>query len=156
MNEIEKVRINVPDEKELTAAMIQKYIGISREYNVFEFPEAFTSGDKEKLYRMLSYFIANPKSAPLALLIGTFYSHFTKIYQAQFLAGKSEKEMCAALGTYPNKLREIMSLAQRWPLPKIESCMLLLSKFSTVAVGIDNNAHDTERLKELVGILELI
>src|SRR4051812_19573025 len=53
VNEIEKVRINVPDEKELSAALIQKYIGVSRDYNVFEFPEALTNGDKDKLYRML-------------------------------------------------------------------------------------------------------
>jgi DNA polymerase-3 subunit delta len=156
VNEIEKVRINIPEEKELTAALIQKYIGISREYNVFEFPEALTSGDKDKLYRMLSYFIANPKSAPLALLIGTFYTHFNKLYQAQFVRGKSEKEMCAALGTYPNKLREIMSVAQMWPLPRIERSMMLLGKFSTMAVGIDNNASESEKLKELVGKLELV
>lgn len=154
-NEIDKVRINVPNEKELTTALIQKYIGVSREYNVFEFPETLTNGDKDKMYRMLAYFVANPKSAPMPLLIGSFYSHFNKLYQAHFLQGKSEKDMAAALGTYPSRLRDILSVIRRVPLPAIEYCLLLLGKYSTMAVGIDSNTSDEELLKEMVGKMEL-
>lgn len=150
-NEIEKVRINVPDDTELTAAMIQKYIGISRDYNVFEFPEALTSGDRDKLYRMLSYFIANPKSAPMPLLIGTFYTHFNRLYLANFLRGKSDKDAAAALGTSPYRVKDIMAAAQHWPLHRVERCMLLLGKYSTMAVGIKNTSSDKELLKEMVG-----
>jgi DNA polymerase-3 subunit delta len=151
VNEIEKVRINVPEEKELTAAMIQKYIGISREYNVFEFPEALTNGDRDKLYRMLSYFVANPKAAPMPLVIGSFYNHFSRLYQANFLKGKPEKDIATALGTYPSKVREIMAVAQHWPLQRVEYCMLLLGKYSTMTVGIKSNTDDRELLKEMVG-----
>lgn len=154
-NEIQKVRINVPEDKELSAALIQKYIGISRDYNIFEFPEALTSGNKEKLYRMLSYFISNPKSAPMPLVVGAFYTHFNRMYQAQFLQGKPEKEAAAALGTYPSRLREIMASAQRCPLPKVERCLMLLAKYSTYAVGIDNLTDDSELLKEMIGKMEL-
>jgi DNA polymerase-3 subunit delta len=155
VNEVEKVRINVPEEKTLSAGLIQKYIGVSRDYNVFEFPEALTSGDKDKLYRMLSYFIANPKSAPMVLIIGSFYSHFNRIYQAHFLQGKNDKEMAAALGTYPSRVREIMATAKRWPLPRVEYCLMLLGKYSTKAVGIDSNVHDSELLKEMIGKMEI-
>lgn len=155
VNEIEKVRINVPGEKFLTADLIQKYIGISREYNVFEFPEALTSGDKERLYRMLAYFVANPKSAPMPLLIGSFYNHFNRLYQANFLRGKAEKDIASALGTYPSKVREIMAATQRWPLAKVEYCLMLLGRYSTYAVGIDNNTTDSELLKEMIGRMEL-
>lgn len=155
VNEIEKVRINVPGEKFLTADLIQKYIGISREYNVFEFPEALTSGDKERLYRMLAYFVANPKSAPMPLLIGSFYNHFNRLYQANFLRGKAEKDIASALGTYPSKVREIMAATQRWPLAKVEYCLMLLGRYSTYAVGIDNNTADSELLKEMIGRMEL-
>lgn len=151
VNEIEKVRINVPDEKELTAGMIQKYIGISREYNIFEFPETLTGTDRDKLYRMLHYFISSPKAAPMPLLIGSFYSHFSKLYQASFVQGKSEKEISAALGYW--KLKETMAALQEWPRPRIERALLLLGKYSTMAVGINSTADDRELLKELVGQL---
>ncbi len=151
VNEIEKVRINVPGEKELTAQIIQKYIGISKEYNVFEFPEALTSGDKDKLYRMLTYFLANPKAAPMPLLIGSFYNHFNRLYQANFLRGKTDKEAAAALGISPWLVKNILTSAQHWPLQRVERCMLLLGKYSTMAVGIKNTSNDRELLKEMVG-----
>lgn len=154
-NEIAKIRINVPEEKALTAEMIQKYIGISREYNVFEFPETITNGDKDKMYRMLSYFIANPKSSPMPLIIGSFYNHFSKLYQAYFVMGRPEKEGASALGTYPNRYRQIMSTAQRYSLQKMEHCMLLLGEYSKKTVGIDSNVNDRELLKEMIGKIEL-
>jgi DNA polymerase-3 subunit delta len=150
-NEIEKVRINVPDEKALSAQLIQKYIGISREYNVFEFPDVLTKGDNDKLFRMLAYFTANPKSAPMPLVIGSFYSHFNKLYVANFLHGKQEKDMATALGTYPSRVREIMATTRNWPLARVEHCLALLGKYSTMAVGINSNTHDSELLKEMVG-----
>jgi DNA polymerase-3 subunit delta len=155
-NEIEKVRINVPDEKQLTADLIQKYIGISRDYNVFEFPEALTSGNKDKLYRMLAYFIANPKSAPMPLLIGTFYNHFNRLYQAQFVKGKAEKDIATALGIPPFRVRDTMAVAQRWTPERVEYCMILLGTYSTRSVGIDSTTHDSELLKEMIGKIELV
>ncbi len=154
VNEIQKVRINVPDEPALTVEMIQKFIGISRDYNVFEFPETLTNGDKDKLYRMLAYFVANPKSAPMPLIIGSFYNHFSKLYQASFLRGASEKEAASALGTYPNRVRSIMATAKRYNLQQMEHCVLLLGKYSTATVGIGTTAKDGELLKEMIGKLE--
>ena len=151
VNELEKIRINVPGETTLTTALIQKYIGISRDYNIFEFPEAVTgSGDRERLYRMLTYFLANPKAAPIPLLVGTFYSHFNRLYIANFMRGKTDKEAAAALGTSPYAVKNIMASTQNWPLHRVERCLLLLGKYSTMAVGIKNTAKDGELLKEMV------
>jgi DNA polymerase-3 subunit delta len=156
VNEIEKVRINIPDEQHLTAEQIQKYIGISREYNVFEFPEALMNGDKDKLYRMLAYFVANPKAAPMVLIIGSFYNQFNRVYQAHFIHGKSEKDAATVLGTWPSKLREIMTIAAKWPLSKTELALMMIGEYSAKAVGIESNVADTELLKEMVGRLEAL
>ena len=147
-NEIAKVRINVPDQKELTMALIQKYIGVSRDYNIFEFPETLTSGDLDKLYKMLSFFLSSPKAAPMPLLIGVFYTHFSKLYMANHLRGKPEKEVTAALGYW--KFKETMAATQNWPLPRVERCLMLLAKYSTMSVGIKNASNDRELLKEMI------
>jgi len=155
-NEIEKVRINVPGEKALTGDLIQKYIGISREYNVFEFPAALTSGNKDKLYRMLSYFVANPKSAAMPLVIGSFYSHLCMLYQVHSLKAKNDKEVSAALKLYGQRLNETMNSARNLPLHKVEKCLALLSVYSAKTVGVDSNLDGGELLKEMVGKMELI
>ena len=155
-NEIGKVRINVPDAPELSAQLIQKFIGISREYNVFELPKALTSGDKDKLYRMLAYFLANPKAAPMALLVATMYNHFNQLYKAQFIKGMDAKAAAAAVGVPPFVLQEVTAAAKRIQLQRAEQCLLLLAEYSTKAVGIQNNNSDGALLKELVGRLELL
>jgi len=149
VNEIEKVRINVPEGKELTMQLIQQHIGVSREYNVFEFPETLTGNDRDKLYRMLAFFLSSPKAAPMPLLIGSFYSHFNKLYMANFLRGKSDKEVTAVLGYW--RAKETMAATQQWPLARVERCLMLLGRYSTMAVGINNNTDDRELLKEMVG-----
>jgi DNA polymerase III subunit delta len=150
-NEIEKIRINVPDEKHLTLQLIHKYIGISKEYNVFDLPGALTGKNPEKLYGMLSYFIANTKAAPMALINATFYSHFNRLYVAHFVRGKTDKEAAAAMGMSPYFVKDVMATLPQWPLPRIERCLLLLAKYNTMAVGINSTAGDKELLKEMMG-----
>ena len=150
-NEIEKVRINVPGEQVLTTQLIQKYIGVSKEYNIFDFPGAVTGNDRDKLYKMLSHFLANAKAAPMPLLIGLFYTHFNRLYVANFVRGKTDKEAAAALGMSPYFIKDIMAGLPQWPLQRVERCLLLLGKYSTMAVGINNNTGDRELLKEMVG-----
>lgn len=156
VNEIEKVRINVPEEKVLTADLIQKYIGISREYNVFEFPSAVTAQRKDKVYSMLAYFLANPKSAPIQLLIGSFYSHLNTVYQVHAFAGKPEKDISNALRLYGDRLRDTMLAAKNLQAPKIDYCIALLADYSAKTVGINNMASESELLKEMVGKMELL
>ncbi|HRO42008.1 MAG TPA: DNA polymerase III subunit delta [Flavipsychrobacter sp.] len=156
VNEIEKVRINVPEEKLLTADLIQKYIGISREYNVFEFAAALTTGNKDKLYRMLSYFLANPKSAALPLVIGSFYSHLNVVYQVHSLKGKSEKDIASTLRLFGERLKETMLAARNLPMHKTEQFLLILANYSGKSVGINSNADNSELLKEMIGKMELV
>jgi len=149
-NEIAKIRINVPEEKVLSLQLIHKYIGISREYTAFELPDALTGGDREKLYKMLAYFFSNPRSAPIQLVIGIFYSHFSKLYQANYLLGRSDSEAATAMGTFPSRAKAYLRMAQQWNLQRVERCMLLISKYSAKSVGIESAIDDTELLKEFI------
>lgn len=154
-NEIEKIRINVPNEPKLTRDLIQKYIGISKEYNIFDFPNALTAHNPEKLYNMLTYFLANPKAAPMPLLVGTLFTHFNRMYMAHFVQGRSDKEVAAALGMSPWFVKDVLAAIPHWPLPRVERALMLLGIYSGKAVGINNTANDKELLKEMVGrILE--
>jgi DNA polymerase III subunit delta len=156
-NEIEKIRINVPNERALTSALIHRFIGISKEYNVFDMPKALSAGNHEKLFKMLAYFTANPKSAPMPLVIGAFYNHFSQLYLANFVRNKEQKEAAAILGLPPFIVKSVMATAQNWQLHRVEQCILLLGHYSTKAVGIKNTTrNDGELLKEMIGRMLLV
>jgi DNA polymerase-3 subunit delta len=156
-NEINKVRINMPEgEGELTAQLIQKYIGISHEYNAFQYPEALTGSDKDKLYRMLGYFVANPKAAPIPLLVGSLYNHFEKMYAMHYTAGKSPKDVAAAMKLKNEWAAKNYIGRPPYSLYQIEQCLQTLAEWSGKFVGIKSNISDVEWLKEFTARIELI
>jgi DNA polymerase-3 subunit delta len=155
-NELEKIRINVPDEQVLSHQLIQKYIGVSCEYNAFDFPATILSGNKDKMYKMLSYFIANPKAAPMPLLAGIFYSQLEKLYIHQFVKNKPIKEVASILQLEKEWMAKRFLEPTRYTQPQIEACILIAADYSAKSVGIGTNTRDAELLKEMVSKLELI
>ncbi len=155
VNEIEKVRLNLKEgETELTPQLIQKYIGISKEYNAFGYPEALTSGNKEALYKMLAYFIANPKSAPPPLLIGVLYNHFEKMYVQHFTAGKSAGEIAGMLKLKNEWAAKAYLGKPRYSLPQVEACLQTIAEWSGKFVGIESRISDVEWFKEFTARME--
>lgn len=148
VNEIEKVLINVPNEPALTSELIHKYIGISRDYNVFEFPGTYTTGNGDKMIRMLNYFIANPKVAVMPVIVGAFTSHLSQLYEQHYNMQK---------GIKPKWMPgDIARALQVFSLRQTEQAILVVAEYSAMAVGIDSNLHQTELLKEMMGKLAIV
>jgi DNA polymerase-3 subunit delta len=156
-NEIEKVRLNLqPGENEITPALIQKYIGISKEYNVFSYPDALTGGNKELLYKMLGYFTANPKTAPPPLLVGVLYTHFERMYVQHFTAGKSAAEIVKMLSLKNEWSAKGYMGQPKYSIQQCEACLKTLAEWSGKFVGINSNISDAQWLKEFTARIELI
>lgn len=143
-NEIEKIRINESELSVLTVAHIEKYVGISREYNPFDLPDVLFNSDKNKLARMMQYFTANPKSAAMALIIATFYSFLSKLYLCYFC--KEDFMADKKLGIWTKH----RTIAQRYNLVQIQKCIRLLEEYSHKLVGINNSSSDSMLLKEMI------
>ncbi len=156
-NEIEKVRLNLKEgETVLTPPLIQKYIGISKEYNVYAFPDALTGGNKDALYKMLGYFISSPKSAPPPLLIGVLYNHFEKMYVQHFTAGMSQAQIAKEMGLKNDWGAKAYMGRPQFSKAQVEACLQTLAEWSGKFVGIKANIGDAEWLKEFTARIELI
>jgi DNA polymerase-3 subunit delta len=149
-NELEKIVINETGLKQLTVQHIEKYIGISREYNVFDLPDVLFRGDSSKLARMVSYFAANPKSAPMALVIGTFYGYLNKLYLCYY--SKADFQADRKLGIWSHHRKA----SQRFTLTHIHRSITLLEEYSCKMVGIGNSSGDTALLKEMTAKLNVV
>lgn len=77
-NEIDKLLINCQDKKEVTAQLVQQYVGISKEYNMFELQKALIQRDVLKANQIIGYFEANPKSNPLVVVVATLFTFSVK------------------------------------------------------------------------------
>lgn len=157
VNEIEKVRLNMqPGEAHLTPQLIQKYIGISKEYNALGFPEALTGGNKDLLYKMVTYFIQQPKTAPPPLLIAFLYNHFERMYIQHFTAGKTTAEIAKMLKLKNEWMAKNYVGLPRYSLTQVEDCLTTIAEWSGKFVGIGTRITDKGWYKEFTARLEAI
>lgn len=80
-NEIGKLCILIPEGEMITDAIIEKNIGISKDYNNFELIKAIASKDRAKAFRIAQYFSENPQKNPAGLTIGILYNFFSMVLQ---------------------------------------------------------------------------
>jgi DNA polymerase III subunit delta len=153
VNELEKIQLNLAEDKQLTEALIQKYIGISKEFNVFDLPDAIISKNTTKVYNMLSYFLSNPKDAPMVLILGSLYNKYSQIYGIHSMRGADDKTIAAALKMSPFFVKDISKQAQQYTLPKAMQALDILYEYNLKALGVEDNNSDSSLLKELVSKL---
>jgi DNA polymerase III subunit delta len=153
VNEIDKVLINAPAANELTPELIEKYIGISRDYNLIEWPDVILKQDKERTFKMLQYYLANPKEAPMPLVIGSFFAVYTRYYKYYYAANAGDAELAKLLGMSPFFVKDIRAAARIHSLEKIENALLIIQEFAEKGVGMHTQADGTSLLKEMISRL---
>jgi DNA polymerase-3 subunit delta len=150
-NEIEKIRINLGSEKNITEDDIEKYVGISKEYNVFELQEALARKDLFKAMRMVQYFESNPKAAPLQLIFPSLHSFFARVQMIHTTPASSEKALAGSIGVPDWKIRDYLQAAQLYSLQEVEKNIILLHHYNLKSIGIDDiGTKDAFLLKEML------
>src|SRR6185503_1232351 len=100
-NEIEKILVNLGSRKTINEDDIEQFIGISKEFNVFEFQNALASKDLAACIRIVQYFESNPKAAPIQLIMPSLYVFFSKLYMIYGLTSRDEKAVATSTGINP-------------------------------------------------------
>lgn len=153
-HELDKLALHVPKGTEITAQHIETYVGISREYNIFELQKAISHRDQPKVSRILQNFIANPKSNPLIMVIGSLAGFFTKVYMLHFMKNEPDAAVQNKLGLRSGfALRDYRTAMRNFPLAKTEQIIADLKKYDLMSKGVDyitTGKEEGELLKELV------
>lgn len=152
VNEIEKVTMNLAGRKAITADDIERYVGISKEYNAFEFQAALSQRNLPKALKIINYFEANPKAAPIQLILPVVYNFFSKLHGMIGLPDRSEASVKPLFYNNPNAAREAISAFNAYRVEGIERALLLLHHYNLRSIGIhsSNAISDAALLKELV------
>jgi DNA polymerase III subunit delta len=151
-NEVEKVCINLSGKKSIDEASIEKYVGISKDFNAFELQAAIAKKDMAKAIRIIQYFEANPKAAPIQMVLPAMYSYFSKVYSIFGLDDTSENGVKSAL--FPNNFyaaKEALVAAKTFGRDGVEKIILLMHQYNLRSIGIhDSGTSDADLLKEMV------
>jgi len=150
-NELEKLSVNLGERKLITADDIERYVGISKEYNVFELQTALATRDTIRCLRIIRYFEANPKAGPIQLILPSLYGFFSKVYMLYGIAGGDDSSLAASLGVPPFTIKGYRAAARNFDLKATERILLLLHQYNLRSIGIGAvGVEDASLLRELV------
>jgi DNA polymerase-3 subunit delta len=150
-NEVDKLSINLQGRKQITEDDIENFIGISKEFNIFELQAAIVNRDLPVALNIINYFSSNPKAAPIQLVLPTLFSFFSKLYIASSIGSRDEYSLSAALGVKGFFVKQYIQAMQRYNYTDIEKVLILLQHYNLMSVGIGRvNLDDASMLKEMV------
>jgi DNA polymerase-3 subunit delta len=150
-NEIDKLVLNLQSRKNITEDDIETFVGVSKEFNVFELQQAIANKDLYKAIRIIQYFEANPKAAPIQLIFPSLYNYFSKVQMIYSIAARDEKSVATAIGVNGFFVKDYLQTAMKFSHHEIEKVLLLLHQYNLKGIGVnDVGSTDAMLLKEMV------
>ena len=126
------------DCKTIDVALVERNIGISKDYNVFELQDAIIKGDVVKANRITRYF-ASSKDHPLVKELVILYNFFANLMIYHYLADKSERAAASALGCSPFFVKDYAAAARRFSAGKTFKIIGYFRETDARSKGIDFN-----------------
>ena len=149
-NEIEKISVNLGKRKSITEEDIEEFVGVSKEFNVFELQSALAKKDLAKAIRIIQYFEANPKAAPIQLVLPSLYGFFSKVFMVHGANTTDEKAIASAIGINPFFSKDYIQAAKLYNYEEVEKVLLLLHNYNLKSVGVNSaGVEDGSLLKEM-------
>ena len=138
--------------KRITPELVERNIGISKEYNNFELIKALATKDVLKANRIAQYFEKNPKTNPLQMTLAVLFNYFSNLLIAYYSKDRSEAGLMAALGLRSAfQLKDYQMGMRHYSAMKVFLSIGEIRKADAASKGVDNaSASDADLLKELL------
>lgn len=155
MLETEKMQKNLPEGTvRVNAADIEKNVGISRQFSIFELTKALSYMKAEKALKIAAYIGNGPKFMML-LATAPLYTHFYRIlkYEAALLKNPamSKADRAKLLGVNPYFMEEYDVAARNYPIRRCMKVISLLEEYDFKGKGGGSGeASQGDLLMELV------
>ena len=150
-NELKKLTIALPKNKSIDDADVERNIGISKDYNVFELQNALGSRDVLKANRIVNYFGDNGKDNPLLVTAITLYGYFTKLIKLHCTQDKSQGNLASVLGVSPFFVRDYLAASKNYPPATCIRCISILREFDMKSKGYDSgDTSEKDLYREMI------
>ena len=151
VNELNKLLITLPAGKPvITTSLIEKNIGISKDYNNFELQKAVGEKNILKANMIVRHFAGNPRDNPITLSVASLFNYFARLLTYHYLTDKSKNNVAAALKINPYFVRDYEISASKYNVSKTVQAISLLRTYDMKSKGYgDLSSEPGDLLKEL-------
>ncbi len=148
---IDQLLLGMPEgQKRIDAALVERNLGISKDYNVFELQNALKEGNALKAYRITHHF-ATSKTHPMIKELGVLYTFFSNLMLYHYLPDKTERVAAPILGVSPFFVKDYALAAKRYSAGKTFRIIGYFRDIDARLKGINNPSTSDEDLwKELI------
>ena len=152
--ETEKMLKNLPEGvAEVSAADIEKNVGISRQFSIFELTKELSYRNSAKALRIAAYLGSSAKFA-MPMAVSALFTHFNRILKYSALLMKTPRPMndqkAKVLGVNPYFFAEYDVAVRNYPLNKCMAVISLLKEYDYKGKGGDvGEATPAELMVEL-------
>ena len=151
--ELEKLVITLPqDTRRVTPEHIEKNIGISKDYNVYELRAALVAKDVLKANTIIHFFAQNPKANPIQQTLGGLFGFFSNLMLAYYAPEKTEQGIAAQLGLRSTwQAREYITAMRNYSGVKVMQIIGEIRYCDARSKGVGNSSlSDADLLRELI------
>ena len=151
VNEISKLILNVPEKATINDELVERNIGISKDFNIFELQNAIGTRNVLKTNQIANYFAANPKENPLVKTVTILFGYFSKLLIFHQLKDKSRNSVASALSINPFFVKDYQTASRSYSYQKLTRIISYLREYDLKSKGVENiSTTDGELLKELL------
>ena len=125
ISELDKVMISLPDDnRRVTPDIVEREIGVSKEFNIFELKTAIIERNVFKANQIVKYFDKNPKAGSLFSCLPLLYTFFQNLMVAFYAPDKNND----------NNLAAFLELKSVWALKDYRVGMRNFSAMKTLQI----------------------
>ncbi len=135
-NQLNKLKILCSKEKIIDSKLIEKNIGISKEYNVFELRNAIGQKNFKKSIEISNYLSSNTSKHPVQLILSSIFNYFIQIFQLHCINNKSESNISKVLGINPYFVNEYVNASKKYSMKNISIIISLINECDLKSKGV--------------------
>ena len=138
--EIEKLKIVLDENTEITAELIEQHVGFSKDYNNFELYKAVAKRNSHQCSKIVKYMAENQKKQPLVLTISGFYNFFRRVLLYHGLGDKSKA--ASLLGINPYFVRDYEQACRKFSIKQASKAITLTLEADLKSKGVGVKSGD--------------
>ena len=149
--ELHKLAVNIAPKTKVSPADIENYVGISREYNVFELQKALGQKNYSRANKILKYFMSDTGNNPFVVTLANLFGFFQKVMTIHYVPRGSEQQIAATIGVPHYYVKDYLTAQKNYPILKLKTVFDILHQLDLKYKGVGaRKPEDAELYKELI------
>lgn len=153
-SELDKLLIAMPEnDRRVTPEMVERNIGVSKDFNAFELRSAIVNRDVYKANQIIKYFDSNPKAGSVYALLPLLFSFFQNLMIAYYAPNRVDKQSVAEYLELKSVwgVTDYMTGMRNYSGRKTLEILAKIRETDTKSKGLDNpNTSAGDLMKELI------